>query len=95
MHFIPNPENKLEVNHKDCDRTNNSLDNLEWMTNKENIEHAIQNGKIIRKLTDSQIIEIRSKYIPKIYTQKMLAFEYRVSREYIRDIINNKERVLG
>ena len=38
--FIPNPDNKPEVNHFDLDRTNNSVDNLEWMTGSENIIHS-------------------------------------------------------
>lgn len=37
--FIDNPENKPEVNHIDCNRANNKLENLEWVTHAENMEH--------------------------------------------------------
>lgn len=42
--FIPNPNNLPEINHKDYDRTNNSVDNLEWCTHIENIEHSAGTG---------------------------------------------------
>lgn len=41
--FIPNPDNKETVNHIDGDTQNNAKENLEWMSRKENVQHAYNN----------------------------------------------------
>lgn len=44
--FIPNPLNLPQVNHKDTDKSNNNLANLEWVSAKDNMAHAYQNGLV-------------------------------------------------
>jgi len=59
--FIPNPQNKPQINHKDGNPQNNHIDNLEWVTNSENILHACH------ILGYRQSIETRKKRARKLH----------------------------
>jgi len=97
--FLENPNNLPEVNHIDCNKKNNCLNNLEWVTTKENNRHARENGLIPNnngikngraKLTDNQVLEIRKKYTGVRGEIAELAREYCVSWSLIKLVVTNK-----
>ena len=47
--FIDNPYNLPQINHIDCNKLNNNADNLEWCTQKQNLEHAFKNGLLTKR----------------------------------------------
>jgi hypothetical protein len=87
--FIPNPENKPEVNHISGIKTDNSVQNLEWMSSRENKKHGIEMGLISHNGINNnncKLQEYRIRIIKKlkgIITQKKLATYFGVAENHI------------
>ena len=97
--FIPNPENLATVNHKNFQKDDNRVENLEWMTHRNNSLDAYNKGRFFTPrgtqvgnsiLKENQVLEIIQKYKPKVYTKKMLAKEYCVKEGCIKSILTGK-----
>lgn len=101
--FIPNPENKPCVNHKDRDRANANVNNLEWVTHSENVKHSIKNGgrknwtrnnsgekNPNAKLNEETIEAIRDLYWNCTYSQNKLARIFGLNQSRISKIVNDK-----
>jgi hypothetical protein len=94
--FIPNPDNKPQVNHKNGIKTDNRVENLEWVTKSENRIHALRTGLIPSSKgelnANSRLLEYEVAEIRTLRTEgvdcKEIAFLYSISRNMVYKITN-------
>ena len=96
-HFLEKPatSERLEIDHKDCNRANNHVNNLRWVTVNEHRRISVGKGEIrkgsnhgMSKLDEAQVIEIRSMYASGNFTQQAIADKFGICRRHISDIVN-------
>lgn len=97
-HFIPNPNNYPEINHIDCNRINNSIENLEWVTRSINMKRKFERGENfiargekhgLTRFTNKQVLSIREQWEngKSIYR---LSKDFQCSTSTISDIVKRK-----
>jgi hypothetical protein len=97
-HFIPNPDELPQVNHKDGDKANNAASNLEWMTAQENCRHALAEGLYEQargedcgnaKVTEADVVDIR-RLVAGGMMHKEAAELYGIGRKAVTKIVNRQ-----
>ena len=82
--FLPNPENKPEVNHIDEDKTNNRVENLEWKNHRDNCNHGTRNERIGKTSTNGKL----SKKVLQLSLSGELIREWESTQECGRNGFN-------
>ena len=89
-HYIPNPNNKPQVDHIDRNTQNNHVSNLRWVTNQENIDHRIYTSNTGERFISYQ--KDRDRYDIRVKGNRILL---KCKDHTLQDAINLRDAILG
>jgi len=88
--FIKTPDNLPEVNHMDCDRRNNNIDNLEWCDNSYNVQYREKFGKAQNKPVFA--INLTTLEVSRFHSQNEASRELGIVRSNINDVLKGTQK---
>lgn len=92
--FIPNPENLPQVNHKDGNKLNNNIDNLEWVSNATNTQHGYDIGMYHSKHRNCEINVYHKnthEFYKRFYSIRSMCVELGINRKTVTMILKHEK----
>lgn len=95
--FIPNPNDYQEVNHKDCNRKNNAVSNLEWCSHQENIAYRDKLGHHVNNNPGHPVIAISLDTFDVLWFESQMEAERQlgVDHSHINSVVKGKQNTTG
>ena len=88
--FIDNPNNYKYVNHKDSNKLNNNLDNLEWCTNSYNVKHGWESGNRMNNNTQLNVYDLDHNYLKTFKSIRECERELGIDRHKIARVLRGE-----